>query len=66
MLSSLRRITQSSRPRRTAGQAMVEYVSLTAALLIGTVSLVTFAPDSVAALTIYIRGFYLVLAMPLG
>lgn len=54
------------RPRRALGQAMVEFVTLTTALLVGGVGLMTFAPDSVRALTIYLRGFYLVLGLPLG
>lgn len=66
MLSSILSGIAARRARRTRGQAMVEYVSLTTALLLGTVSLMTFAPDSVRALSIYLRGFYLVLGLPLG
>jgi hypothetical protein len=66
MIPSMKRNARSGLSRRTGGQAMVEYVTLTAGLLLGAFSLMTFAPDSVRALTIYIQGFYLVLGLPLG
>ncbi len=66
MLSSMHRGSLSAQARRTRGQAMVEYVTLTSALLLGGVGLMAFAPDSVQALTIYIQGFYLILGLPLG
>jgi uncharacterized protein (UPF0333 family) len=52
---------------RSRGQASTEYIVLSFGMLvIAGGGLMTFAPDSVAALTIYIRGFYLVLGLPLG
>jgi hypothetical protein len=57
---------RGGRARRARGQAMAEYASLVFALLVGTVSLMAFAPDMLAAFTIYIRGFYLVLGLPMG
>lgn len=52
--------------RRARGQAMSEYAVLTAALLVSGVGIMAFAPDMMAAFTIYIRGFYLILGLPIG
>ena len=55
------------RVSRNRGQATTEYVALSFGMLvIAGGGLMTFAPDSVAALTIYLRGFWLVLGLPLG
>jgi hypothetical protein len=56
--------------RGQAGQAMSESSLVLAALLgaLGAtgVTLLRFYPDSLAAFTVYIRGFYIVLGYPLG
>jgi hypothetical protein len=51
---------------RSRGQALTELSILLMALLVGGVALSTFAPDMLAAYTIYVRGFYVVLGYPLG
>jgi hypothetical protein len=52
------------------GQAMTESALVLAALLgalgVTGVTLVRFYPDSLAAFTIYLRGFYIILSYPLG
>ena len=65
MRTFIRRLLPA-RLQNRRGQAMTEFAALTVALLLGTASIVTFAPDSLAAITIYINGFYLVLGLPLG
>jgi hypothetical protein len=45
---------------------MTEYVFLSAALLVGGVALSTFAPDALMTFTIYLRGVYLILGLPVG
>jgi hypothetical protein len=52
--------------RRTRGQQMAEFSLLSAALLVGGMSIMHFAPDMLGAFTIYIRGFYVILGFPLG
>ncbi|MGI5862753.1 MAG: hypothetical protein ACOX6T_11945 [Myxococcales bacterium] len=52
--------------RGEGGQATVETAVLVSALLVGTGSIMFFLPDMLAAFTIYIQGFYLVLGYPLG
>jgi hypothetical protein len=66
MVPFLHRAITSARQRPARGQAMTEYVTLMAALLLTGIGLTSFAPDMMAAFTIYIRGFYLVLGMPIG
>lgn len=52
------------------GQAMAESSLIMAALVgaIGVtgVTLLRFYPDSLAAFSIYVRGFYIILGYPLG
>jgi len=60
------RKTSSARPGRVRGQAMMEFVTLTTALLLGVGSILVFAPDMLAAFTLYVRGFYVILGYPLG
>jgi hypothetical protein len=45
---------------------LAEFSLLSAVLLIGVLSLMHFAPDMLGAITIYLRGFYVVLGYPLG
>ncbi|OJH40867.1 hypothetical protein [Cystobacter ferrugineus] len=52
--------------RRSRGQQLTEFTLLSAALLVGTLSIIHFAPDMLGALTIYLRGFYVILGYPLG
>jgi hypothetical protein len=67
MLPFVRRgVKAAGLARRARGQAMTEYVALTAALLVTGVGIMAFAPDMMAAFTIYIRGFYLILGLPIG
>lgn len=51
---------------RSRGQAMAEFSILLMSLLIGGVALSTWAPDMLAAFTVYVRGFYVVLGYPIG
>ncbi|WP_224245585.1 hypothetical protein [Hyalangium gracile] len=51
---------------RSRGQAMAEFSIILMSLLVGGVALSTFAPDMLAAYTIYVRGFYVVLGYPIG
>ncbi|MFY2562637.1 hypothetical protein ACN469_33905 [Corallococcus terminator] len=51
---------------RSRGQALAEMSLLMMGLIVGTMGLYTFAPDILAAYTIYVRGFYVVLGYPLG
>ena len=44
----------------------MEFVTLTTALLLGVGSILVFAPDMLAAFTLYVRGFYVILGYPLG
>jgi hypothetical protein len=60
------RTYQWLRRPRSRGQAMTEFSILLMSLLIGGVALSTFAPDMLAAFTIYVRGFYVVLGYPIG
>lgn len=50
------------------GQAAVEYVVMTASLLLTTALaapfILKFAPDMINALQIYVNGFYFVLSLP--
>jgi hypothetical protein len=39
---------------------------LTSALLLGVGGVTTFAPDMLAAFTIYMRGFWIILGLPFG
>ena len=48
------------------GQAAVESAVLYSALLVGASSLMFFLPDMLAAITIYLNGFYLILGYPIG
>ncbi len=52
--------------RRSRGQQLTEFTLLSAALLVGTLSIIHFAPDMLGAFTIYLRGFYVILGYPLG
>jgi uncharacterized protein (UPF0333 family) len=54
------------RRSRSRGQAAAEFSLLLMALLIMGGGIVSFAPDMLAAFTIYVRGFYVVLGYPLG
>lgn len=54
------------RAARTRGQQMTEFALLSSVLLMGTLSIMHFAPDMLGAFTIYVRGFYIILGMPLG
>ncbi|MEN9799190.1 MAG: hypothetical protein RL653_2886 [Pseudomonadota bacterium] len=48
------------------GQNSLEMVLLTSALLLGVGGIATFAPDMMAVITIYMRGFWVVLGLPFG
>ncbi|MET0402719.1 MAG: hypothetical protein ABW123_09960 [Cystobacter sp.] len=62
----MKRLTSPLAQRRARGQQLTEFSLLSAALLVGGLSLMHFAPDMLGALTIYIRGFYVILGYPLG
>lgn len=50
-----------------AGQATTESAIILSGLLLATAfPLVKWAPDMLEALTIYVRGFYVVLGYPIG
>ena len=51
---------------KARGQNTAEMMLLTSALLLGTGGIMTFAPDMLAAITIYIRGYWVVLGFPFG
>ncbi|HCF59133.1 MAG TPA: hypothetical protein DFS52_14215 [Myxococcales bacterium] len=63
-LSRMRSLMAASRGE--SGQATVETAVLVSALLVGAGSIMFFLPDMLAAFTIYIQGFYLVLGYPIG
>ena len=52
--------------RQPRGQNTAELMLLTSALLLGVGGVATFAPDMLAAITIYMRGFWIILALPFG
>ncbi|MCY1017182.1 hypothetical protein [Pyxidicoccus sp. MSG2] len=54
------------RRSRSRGQAAAEFSLLLMALLVLMGGIASFAPDMLAAFTIYVRGFYIVLGYPLG
>ncbi|MFN7133894.1 MAG: hypothetical protein ACK4N5_17595 [Myxococcales bacterium] len=49
-----------------SGQAMTESGLMLGALLLFGGSVITFAPDFLAAFTNYVQGFYVVLGYPFG
>ncbi len=57
-------------PSGQRGQAMTESTLILAAMLGGIgltgVTLLRFYPDSLAAFSVYVRGFYIVLGYPIG
>jgi hypothetical protein len=56
--------------KRAAGQALAESSLILFSLAVGAAgslyALERFQPDAMAAFTIYIRGFYLILSLPVG
>lgn len=54
------------RRSRSRGQAATEFTLVLMSLLLIGLGIDTFAPDMLAAFTIYVRGFYVVLGYPLG
>ncbi|ATB41764.1 hypothetical protein CYFUS_007234 [Cystobacter fuscus] len=61
----MKRLT-TRRARRDRGQQLTEFTLLSAALLVMGGGLMHFAPDMLDVITIYIRGFYVILGFPLG
>ncbi len=53
-----------ARPRR--GQQLTEFTILSMALLMIGGGIMHFAPDMLGVITIYLRGFYVILGFPLG
>ncbi|MCE9673054.1 hypothetical protein LY474_35135 [Myxococcus stipitatus] len=51
---------------RSRGQALAEFSLLLMALVMMGMGITTFAPDTLAAFTMYVNGFYIVLGYPLG
>jgi uncharacterized membrane protein YoaK (UPF0700 family) len=56
--------------QKARGQALTESSLILFSLAVGAVSalfaLEKFQPDAMSAFTIYIRGFYLILSLPIG
>lgn len=69
MSLSLRTMLRRARSGQR-GQAMSESSLILAALLGGIgitgVTLLRFYPDSLAAFSVYVRGFYIILGYPVG
>lgn len=58
------------RARGARGQALTESSLILFSLVVGAVgalyALEKFQPDAMSAFTLYIRGFYLILSLPIG
>ncbi len=59
-----RRMAPGRRGER--GQQLTEFTLLSAALLLAGGGIMFFAPDMLGVITIYLRGFYVILGFPLG
>jgi len=54
------------RARRVRGQQLTEFTLLSMALLVIGGGIMHFMPDMLGVITIYLRGFYVILGFPLG
>jgi hypothetical protein len=61
----MKRLT-THRARRVRGQQLTEFTLLSMALLVIGGGIMHFMPDMLGVITIYLRGFYVILGFPLG